>query len=79
MWEEISYAWVLQSEKITIPSPYENNYFLLKTKGKGKNLTCVLIPGTSQNIVTMLFPLPQVTTAIIEYSECWQAESVFKL
>lgn len=52
--------------------------FPLKTKGKGKNLTCVLIPGTSQNIAPMLFPLPQVTTAIIEYAECWQALSVFK-
>lgn len=52
--------------------------FLLKTKGKGKNLTHVLIPGTSQNIATMLFPLPQVTPAVTKYSECWQAEAVFQ-
>lgn len=53
--------------------------FLLKTKGKGKNMTCVLIPGTSQNILTMLFPWLQVTAAFIECSERWQAASVFRL
>lgn len=73
MWEEIESAWTALSEKISLLIPLRVTNFPLKTKGKGKNLTCVLIPGTSQNIIPMLFPLPQVTTAIIEYSECWQA------
>lgn len=72
MWEEIDYAWTALSEKISPLIPLRIANFPLKTKGKGKNLTCVLIPGTSQNIITMLFPLPQVTTAVVEHWECWQ-------
>lgn len=57
--------------------PVRIAHFPLKTKGKGKKLTYVLVPGTPQNIITVLFPLPQVTAAIIEHRECWPAVLFF--